>query len=90
MALAWAAVEEDCPVSTRRRKIKKLTSLFIFVVVLVLVGFGCESKPLGDSWTRCADGRLWSTCQKGEFEMGSTGGPERERPVHGLNWTVSG
>ena len=61
---------------------KKLIPLFSVVVVLALVGSGCESKSLGDTWTRPADDTVMVYVPKGEFEMGSNELGEWAKPVH--------
>ena len=61
---------------------KTLVPLFFVVLVLALVGAGCESKSLGDTWTRPNDEMVTVYVPKGEFEMGSEDGFEDERPVH--------
>ena len=53
---------------------------FFVVVVLVLVGFGCESKSLEDTWTRPADEMVMVYVPKGEFEMGTD--DEDNHPAH--------
>ena len=59
----------------------KLVLLFFVVVVLVFGGSGCESKSLGDTWTRPADEMVMVYVPEGEFEMGNEGEPT-EQPVH--------
>ena len=61
---------------------KRLIPLFLVAVILGLVGSGCESKALGDTWTRPADEMVMVYVPKGEFEMGSRTGDSDEQPVH--------
>ena len=67
---------------------RRLIPLFFVVLVLVLVGSGCESKTpptdasLDDTWTRPADKIVMVYVPEGEFEMGSDDGDRDERPVH--------
>ena len=67
---------------------KRLTPLLFVVLVLVVVGSGCGSKApptdasLGDTWKRPTDKMVMVYIPAGEFQMGSTDGPEEEQPLH--------
>ena len=50
----------------------RLIALFSVTLVLVLAGSGCETKSLGDTWTRPNDKMVMVYVPDGEFEMGST------------------
>ena len=63
---------------------KKLYLLFFVVVALGLAGSGCESRALGDTWTRPADEMVMVYVPKGEFDMGSVTGDGDEQPVHAV------
>lgn len=53
----------------------KLIPLFFVVLVLVVVGSGCESMSGGDAWTRPADELVMVQVPEGESQMGDAGGP---------------